>query len=165
MSDMRVYVGTYAKYNSGSIFGKWLEISDYYDKAAFIEACSELHSDEEDPEFMFQDWESIPESHISESHIDESVWKLSEAYEEYGIGAVNAYLAVSCGKWSEDDFSDRYRGEFKSWEDMAEELVADTGMLDSIPENLRYYFDYEKYARDIRLNGDMVEHDGYFFWN
>jgi antirestriction protein len=52
-----------------------------------------------------------------------------------------------------------------SWAKMAEELLDSTGALDAIPENLRYYFDYDAYARDIRLGGDMCEHDGYFFWN
>ena len=31
----------------------------------------------------------------------------------------------------------------------AEELVDDTGMLDSLPENLRHYFDYARFARDL----------------
>lgn len=60
LSEARVYVGTYAKYNNGSLFGKWLDLSDYSDKEEFIEACWELHKDEEDPELMFQDYENIP---------------------------------------------------------------------------------------------------------
>lgn len=32
LSEARVYVGTYNKYNSGSLFGKWLDLSDYSDK-------------------------------------------------------------------------------------------------------------------------------------
>lgn len=48
---------------------------------------------------------------------------------------------------------------------MAEELLEETGQLSEIPENLRYYFDYEKYARDIRLGGDMCESNGHFFWS
>ena len=41
-----VYVGTYNKYNNGSLFGKWLDLSDYPDKDEFLEACRELHEDE-----------------------------------------------------------------------------------------------------------------------
>ena len=29
-------------------------------------------------------------------------------------------------------------------------------MLDSMPENLRYYFDVERFARDMELNGDVT---------
>ena len=67
LSEARVYVGTYNKYNSGSLFGKWLDLSDYSDKDEFMEACRELHKDDQDPEFMFQDYENIPEALISES--------------------------------------------------------------------------------------------------
>lgn len=38
LSEARVYVGTYNKYNSGSLFGKWLDLSDYSDKDEFMEA-------------------------------------------------------------------------------------------------------------------------------
>ena len=60
MTTPRIYVGTYAKYNNGSIQGEWLDLDDYTDKSDFIQACLELHDDEEDPELMFQDWENIP---------------------------------------------------------------------------------------------------------
>lgn len=49
LSEARVYVGTYNKYNSGSLFGKWLDLSDYSDKDEFMEACRELHKDDQDP--------------------------------------------------------------------------------------------------------------------
>lgn len=53
---------TYARYNNGSLFGKWLDLSDYSDKDEFLEACRKLHKDEQDPEYMFQDYENIPEA-------------------------------------------------------------------------------------------------------
>ena len=46
ITQASVYVGTYAKYNDGSIFGKWLKLSDYADRKEFYEACAQLHSDE-----------------------------------------------------------------------------------------------------------------------
>ena len=66
LSEASVYVGTYGKYNNGSLFGAWLDLSDYADKEEFYEACRELHKDEEDAEFMFQDWENVPEGLIGE---------------------------------------------------------------------------------------------------
>ena len=33
LSEASVYVGTYGKYNNGSLFGAWLDLSDYADKA------------------------------------------------------------------------------------------------------------------------------------
>ena len=72
LSEARVYVGTYGKYNNGSLFGAWLDLSDYSDKEDFYEACRELHKDEEDAEYMFQDWENVPENLIGESWISEN---------------------------------------------------------------------------------------------
>ena len=161
---MRIYVGTYAKYNNGNLFGKWLDLEAYSDKEEFLKACAELHSDEDDPELMFQNWEGIPDGMVSECSVSPECWDLIEAYSQHDEEAVNAYI-YCFGEWNESDFQNRYRGEFRSWEDMAEELLEETGELDQIPENLRYYFDYEKYANDLRLGGDITEHNGYFFWN
>lgn len=63
MSDDRpsIYCGTYAKYNSGSIAGRWLALEDYADADAFLAACRALHADESDPELMFQDFQCFPQ--------------------------------------------------------------------------------------------------------
>jgi len=39
----------------------------------------------------------------------------------------------------------------------AENFLEETGLIDLIPENLRYYFDYESYARDMVYSGDICE--------
>lgn len=75
-----VYVGTYNKYNEGSLFGKWLDMSDYDSYEDFIAACKELHKDEDEPEFMFQDFDFDSEVRpllkqlVSESHVNPQVW-------------------------------------------------------------------------------------------
>ncbi|MBL4617758.1 MAG: antirestriction protein ArdA [Robiginitomaculum sp.] len=40
--------------------------------------------------------------------------------------------------------------------DYAISYLEDTGLLDQIPENLRYYFDTESFARDLERNGDIA---------
>ena len=80
--EARVYVGTYAKYNGGSIFGAWLNISDYDSLEDFLEACRELHEDEYQPEFMFQDWENIPSELISECSIDGAIFEIQDELNE-----------------------------------------------------------------------------------
>lgn len=71
-----VYVGTYRKYNNGSINGKWLNLASYNNKQEFFGACKRLHRNEADPEFMFQDYENVPESMIGESFISSEVWNV-----------------------------------------------------------------------------------------
>lgn len=41
MKNIAIYVGTYGKYNSGSLAGAWLNVNDYESEAEFYEACRE----------------------------------------------------------------------------------------------------------------------------
>jgi len=38
-----------------------------------------------------------------------------------------------------------------------EEYIEDSGLLSELPENLKYYFDVEAFARDMLLSGDINE--------
>ena len=59
---------------------------------------------------------------------------------------------------------ERYQGEYDSEEDFAEYLVNELYDLDRTMGNLSYYFDYEKYARDIFMC-DYTMEDKYVFIN
>lgn len=61
MSNPKVYVGTWAKYNRGSIAGGWLALNECKDYQAFLRKCKALHRSERDPEFMIQDTEDFPD--------------------------------------------------------------------------------------------------------
>ena len=124
LSAASVYVGTYAKYNNGSLYGAWLNLSDYSDKEEFYEACRELHKDEEDAEYMFQDYENIPEALISESWISENFFALRDAVEDLSDTEQEAFF-VWCNYKSHDlgeedaddlvrDFRDEYQGDIGS---------------------------------------------------
>ena len=41
--------------------------------------------------------------------------------------------------------------------DYAYEYINDYGVIDCLPETFRCYFDYEAYARDLELNGEVIE--------
>ena len=157
----RVYVGTYHKYNCGSIEGKWLDLEDYSDKDEFLQACAELHNDEHDPEFMFQDYENIPNGLISESHIDEKLWDWIELDDD-DRELLAVYQAEIDSDGDIEQAREAFEGKYKDEEDWAYEFMESTGMLSQIPENLRNYFDYEAFARDARYGGDItfVEHQG-----
>ncbi|KFX10485.1 antirestriction ArdA family protein [Pectobacterium atrosepticum ICMP 1526] len=148
-----VYVGTYHKYNCGSIAGQWLDLDDYSDEDDFYEACRALHVDEADPEFMFQDYEGIPGRFASESSID---WDFIDGYKEASKNQQQAaYVEWTdhSGRTDYSEFEDAYIGEADSEEDYAYEYVQDNGLLDSMPESLKSYFDYESFGRDLFLNG------------
>ena len=83
---MKLYVGTYAKYNAGSIAGKWLDLDKFKNGKEFEAACRRIHSDESEPEFMFQDVETDPgcdwqEGLYSEGSIPWDYWRLKKEFQ------------------------------------------------------------------------------------
>ena len=169
LSEARVYVGTYNKYNSGALFGKWLDLSDYSDKDEFMEACRELHEDEQAPEYMFQDYENIPEALISESWISENFFSLRDAVEDLSDTEQEAFF-VWCNYKSHDlgeedaddlvrDFRDEYQGEYDDEEDFAYEIVEECYDL---PEFAKTYFDYSAFARDLFITDYWMD-NGFVF--
>jgi antirestriction protein len=151
----RIYVGTYEKYNNGSIKGAWLDLEGL-DKDSFYDACKELHKDEADPEYMFQDFEGFPRRFYGESSLEDGLWAWLELDEEERELLEVASEAVD----SEDidDAREKFMGKYDSEKDWAENYLEETGELNEIPQRLRYYFDYEAYARDARMGGDICFH-------
>jgi len=96
LEQTRVYVGTYSKYNDGNLFGKWLTLSDYLDKDDYYDACEELHDDEEDPVFMFHDYEAPDylKVFIIESGIDHDLWDVAEALEDIDDWSDSDWLSI-----------------------------------------------------------------------
>ena len=74
--DAAVYCGTCKKYNEGSLDGGWLHLGRYQNGATFLEACKKLHADEDEPEFMYQDTEYLPDEFYSESYIYPEVFEV-----------------------------------------------------------------------------------------
>ena len=169
LKDAAVYVGTYAKYNEGSLNGKWLKVSDFADKDEFISKCKSIHNDEREPEPMFQDWENIPSGFISESWISENVFELlneinnltdceQEAFfawiENYGYDIESEVPYDLLSK-----FKDAYVGQYDSEEDFACKIIEECYEL---PEFAKTYFDYNAFARDLFIS-DYIYIDGYVF--
>lgn len=69
-------------------------------------------------------------------------------------------------EWEQDldddksEFGDVYVGEYTSASDWASETLDDSGMMETIPEWARIYFDYEQYAYDASLGGDVIFYRG-----
>lgn len=140
---MRIYVGTYAKYNSGNLDGAWFDLSDYSDKAEFIHACMDFHNTESDPEFMFQDWENIPAHLISESHINDDVFHLVNMDED-DREMLEAYMAYSDSATTLEEARDAYQGTYESGAAFAEEWVVESGAI-SEDSPMFSYIDFEHY--------------------
>lgn len=163
-SEPAVYCGTYAKYNEGSLFGLWLDLTKFYDYEEFIDVCRQLHEDEHDPELMFQDYENFPRVLYCESCMGEETFNkiieytnLSDAEKE----AFDEYLDIG-HEFDIDAFTEAYMGKYDSERDFAEHIVNEIYDLERMMGNLHYYFDYDAYARDLFADGFEFS-EGYVF--
>jgi antirestriction protein len=151
----QVYVGTYAKYNNGSIAGQWVNLEDCGSAEGFAEVCAAIHSDEADPEFMFQDYQNFPKTFYGESYIDPAVWEWLDLDDDD-----RELLAVYQDHVDQDgdieDAREAYMGKADTEADWAYQWLDDSGQLAELPEWARNYFDFDAYARDARTGGDVV---------
>lgn len=146
-----VYCGTYGKYNDGSLFGAWLDLTKFQEYEEFIAICRQLHKDEEDPELMFQDYECFPEQFYSESCMDEDTFDniieysmLSEDEQE----ALEDYLELG-NEYDIEKFRERYVGKWDSQQEFAEHIIDECYDLEQMMGFLSQYFDYDSYASDL----------------
>ena len=158
-----VYCGTYAKYNEGSLYGLWLDLTSFDSYNEFIEVCNQLHADEVDPELMFQDFGGFPSCLYSESCMDEETFdkiieyaNLSENEQE----AFDDYLSFH--DFDIEEFKCRYQGKWSSEIEFAEHIVNEIYDLEKMGV-LAQYFDYEAYARDIFASSYDMGDNGHVF--
>lgn len=160
-----IYCGTYGKYNNGSLDGAWLDLEAFDSYDEFLEICALLHDDEDDPEFMFQDYQGFPREWYDESGLKESFNNIVEycKLDENDREVFDAYYEWS-GNADFAHFRDHYMGKFDTEEDFAEYIVSECYNLDNMMGDLSFYFDYERYARDLFMT-DYAFCDGYVFSN
>lgn len=160
-----IYCGTYGKYNNGSLDGAWLDLEAFDSYDEFLEICALLHDDEDDPEFMFQDYQGFPREWYDESGLKESFDNIVEycKLDENDREVFDTYYEWS-GNADFAHFRDHYMGKFDTEEDFAEYIVSECYDLDNMMGDLSFYFDYERYARDLFMT-DYAFCDGYVFSN
>lgn len=166
--NTRIYVGTYAKYNAGSLEGKWLYLSDYSDAEELYEAMTELHSDEQDPEFMIQDREGdlayMIDECMSPNEFEDIYSFMDEVENSYlDLEVMIAYCKhTGCDlKDSVEKAEEAYQGEYESDEEFAQELAEELGYLNENKSWPHSCIDWEWAARELMY--DYFEEDGYYF--
>lgn len=86
-----------------------------------------------------------------------------ENFDEYELEAFGAML--DCGYATDEALKKVQDGDYMIYDgcysmaDVAERYADETGLLNSIPDDLRYYFDFEAYGRDMDCSGQFIETD------
>ena len=170
-TEAALYVGTYSKYNNGSIAGQWVKLSDYSDAAEFLEYCKELHKDEEDPELMYQDCEGIPDRFYSECMSEEELQELYDFLDmdDDDRDMLEMYIeATGDSSATLRDAQDAFHGTADSEAEFAERIAEECG---EIPRDLPRWIvvDWEaSWNCNLRHDYNTATHDNgtiYFFSN
>ena len=163
---MKIYVTNLGKYNEGELIGKWLELPASNEE---IEKTLEAIgiSDEPDEngvyyeEYFITDYETEFDGvKIGEYDSIDDLNELAETLDDLDEDEKEVVNAIMGEGYSLDDAIDKKDDVMiyyncSNMTEVAEEYAEQVGLLDSIPENLRYYFDFEAYGRDIRLESNM----------
>ncbi len=107
-----VYVGTYGKYNSGSLRGVWLDLTTFADYDEFLAVCRYIHRDEADPEFMAQDFEGFPREWYTEGFMSEREFDLIREFAELDDDereAFEVYVAAFGSSRDDSTIFDNFR--------------------------------------------------------
>ena len=156
----KIYVGTYKKYNEGSLAGEWVDLTQFKNKEDFFKYCYKLHDDEVDPELMFQDFEYFPEEFYSECSISDNLWEWI-ALEDDQKEILDAYFKCFGGDFKEAmaKFEDKYFGHYESFRDFVVEHFEENT---DIPPQLEFYIDYDAVERNYDL--DFIFQNGRVFY-
>ena len=161
-----VYVGTYGKYNDGSLCGLWIDLSSFNSYNDFINFCKAIHADEEDPELMAQDYECFPRQWYNEGFMSEEdfdhIKEYTEMCDKHSVEAVDDYMELHDDL---DNFEEAYCGEWNSEEDFARHIVDECYDLERTMGNLSQYFDYEAFARELFMYDYSMGANNHVFRN
>lgn len=158
----KIYVGTYAKYNNGSLDGKWVDLTKFDSYDEFVDYCRAIHKDEKDPEFMVQDFEGYPRKWYHEGGLpDEDEFDKIREFANLSEDERDAYEAYVnyTGEDGIESFRDAYIGKFDDPSDLAYHFVDNFGWDGIGEENLEQYFDYDAFGRDLMMDYSMGDPD------
>ena len=151
--------------------GTWVELDASTTWETIAEAIREKIPGAVVDEILCADAEGLARHFLSRyDGFDLKGWLdwIEAAEESHLEPEIVAAYCDNVGDWSAEAVEaagDSYSGTFDSLEDFAEELADSIGLLESVPEHLRYYFDLEKWGRDLFYGGDYFESEGHYFHN
>lgn len=153
---MQVYIANLGKYNEGELIGAWfsfpIDFEEVKEKIGLNAEYEEYAIHDQELPFPVQEYASIIWLNLIYDSIQEiedtPVYDELEEILRYWFRDIEDLLD------HKDDiicYSD-----CSSMEDVAYYYIEETGMLSALPENLRYYFDYASFGRDMELEGNFL---------
>ncbi len=155
----RIYVASLSDYNAGRLHGRWIDCDQDVDDIR--QAIEDMLSESPEPiaeEWAIHDFEGFGSVRLNESEDIARVAKLAEMIGEHR--ELITHVIDHCGGPDDLEEASRkmnedYLGEWDSLEEWAEDYLDSSGMLESVPKELRYYIDFKKYGEASELDGGI----------
>ena len=173
-----IYLADLAAYNSGRLHGEWVELDGDADHnleqiqetIARVLRSSPVADAEE---WAIHDYQGFGDLKLGEYEDLEKVAKVAALINEHGAvfaGLVSHFGGTQYLDDAVQSMEESYQGTHDSLEAWAEQYLEDTGALSEVPESLRNYIDFEAWARDAELGGDIftvTDSEGalHIFWS
>lgn len=162
---LKIFISNLKEYNEGQIIGEWISLP-----CEGLEKVLGKISNNGNDELFISDYETdLSSLKISEY---EDIMQLNEIAEEIAgmyddeVIALQAYLEEYNNM--EQALDEVRQGNYRIYyncdnmEDVAYQVVNDCGLLDGVPEEVKIYFDYEAYGRDMDINRTFIQIDNSF---
>ena len=157
---MNIFITNLGKYNEGNLIGEWVKLP--VSESELETVFERIGINEEYEEMFITDYETdIDGFEIGEYDSIEKLNELAETLEdldEYEREKIEVLLSegysLEEALEKKDNCSIYY--DCNDMEDVAREYAEETGLLNSIPEKLQNYFDFEAYGRDMSIEGHFV---------
>lgn len=153
-NQIQIYVADLAAYNSGYLHGKWIDATlDIDDIQAEVNDMLSMSPVADAEEYAIHDYEGFNGYDLGEYEGLETAHEVAcfiEEHPEIGGELLNHFSGdIDEAKRA---IEESYNGCYPSLEDYAQELTEQTT---EVPQNLAFYIDYERMARDLELSGDV----------
>jgi len=173
LSIPRIYIACLAAYNSGYLHGSWVDLDGSEDLNERLDEILNSSPMPDAEEWAVHDHEYC--GRLSEYPELISLHDIIEAYQKCEAHHIDWEAFVAFCEYQGEDlnteqieaFENAYAGCDNSLEDWCTNLLEETGQLKSIPENLRFYFNYRAFADDMEINDVFtIEHNAevLVFW-
>lgn len=164
---LNIYLTNLGKYNEGELMGEWVKLPISESDLEAVKTRIGISNKPDANGMIYEEWfitdyeTDIHGLTVGEYDSLDELNELAETLDnldEYDREIIEAMISEG---YSLEDAIDKkddcmvyYNCE--DMEDVAIEYAEETGLLNSIPENLQSYFDFESFGRDMSFEGHFI---------
>ena len=156
---LKIFITNLGKYVEGELVGEWLELPATEDE--INELMERIGIGEEYEEVFITDYESDLNIKVGEYDNIEALNEMADeivSLDEWELETLEALLTYF------DDVEEALENieDVTIWSDcddmaeVAEQYAEETGLLDDVPDELKLYFDYDLYGRDMEIERTYI---------